>query len=63
MTNSETTVLIVDDEDRIRRLLKLYLTKENYETEEVENGLTALEMIKANDYDVVLLDIMLPGMD
>lgn len=63
MTNSETTVLIVDDEDRIRRLLKLYLTKENYQTEEVEDGLTALEMIKANDYDVVLLDIMLPGMD
>lgn len=63
MANGTTTVLIVDDEERIRRLLKLYLQKEDYQTEEAEDGTTALEMIMKKDYDIVLLDIMLPGMD
>lgn len=63
MAGSNTTVLIVDDEERIRRLLKLYLQKEEYQTEEAEDGATALEMILAKDYDMILLDIMLPGMN
>ncbi len=61
----ETTakILIVDDEERIRKLLNLYLVKEGYKTEEVANGDIALKLILAKDYDLVLLDIMLPGID
>ncbi len=56
-------ILIVDDEDRIRRLLRMYLERENYTIEEADNGSLALEMALENNYDVILLDIMMPGMD
>lgn len=56
-------VLLVDDEERIRRLLKLYLEKEGYEVDEAEAGDIALEMALSGDYDLALLDVMLPGID
>ncbi|MTH52219.1 response regulator [Bacillus mangrovi] len=56
-------ILIVDDEDRIRRLLKMYLEREGYTTEEAENGDEALELALLNDYEVILLDLMMPGID
>jgi two-component system response regulator ResD len=56
-------ILVVDDEDRIRRLLRMYLEREGYEIEEAEDGETALEKAFAKDYDLILLDLMLPGMD
>ena len=56
-------ILIVDDEERIRRLLKMYLERENYLIEEAEDGNEALEKAIANDYDVILLDLMMPGKD
>ncbi len=56
-------ILIVDDEERIRRLLKMYLERENYLIEEAEDGNEALEKAFANDYDVILLDLMMPGKD
>lgn len=56
-------ILVVDDEDRIRRLLKMYLEREGYTTEEAENGDEALELALANDYDLILLDLMMPGID
>ncbi|NEU31048.1 response regulator transcription factor [bacterium LRH843] len=59
----EARILVVDDEDRIRRLLKMYLERENYEIEEAENGEQALEMALETEYDLILLDIMMPGMD
>ena len=59
----EIKILVVDDEDRIRRLLKMYLERENYVIEEADNGSTALELALDNEYDVILLDIMMPGMD
>lgn len=59
----KTNVLVVDDEDRIRRLLRMYLEKENFLVDEADNGTDALEMALTNDYDVILLDIMMPGMD
>ncbi|CZQ83513.1 transcriptional regulatory protein c terminal [Trichococcus palustris] len=62
MAKAAGKILIVDDEERIRRLLKLYLEKDGYETFEAEDGKTALEMILANSYDLVLLDLMLPEM-
>ena len=56
-------VLLVDDEERIRRLLKLYLEKEGYEVDEAEAGDIALEMALTGDYTLALLDVMLPGID
>ena len=52
---NESRILIVDDEDRIRRLLKMYLEREQYTIEEADNGDTALEMALQNDYDLILL--------
>ncbi|WP_322348861.1 response regulator transcription factor [Jeotgalibaca ciconiae] len=63
MANSDTTILIVDDEERIRRLLKLYLTKEGYASEEAADGVSAIRKMEEKDYDMVLLDIMLPEID
>ncbi|MGY4690161.1 response regulator transcription factor [Salibacterium sp. K-3] len=61
--DKESKVLVVDDEDRIRRLLKMYLEREEFMVEEAENGEEALDAALNNDYDVILLDLMLPGMD
>jgi two-component system response regulator ResD len=61
--NRQITVLVVDDEERIRRLLKMYLEREEYNIEEAENGDEALEMALNKDYDLIILDIMMPGID
>ncbi|CAH0182225.1 Transcriptional regulatory protein SrrA [Peribacillus sp. Bi96] len=57
------TILVVDDEERIRRLLKMYLEREEYIIDEAENGEEALSKAIENDYDLILLDIMMPGKD
>jgi two-component system, OmpR family, response regulator ResD len=59
----KSSILVVDDEERIRRLLRMYLEKEGYDIEEAEDGETALRMATDSDYDLVLLDVMLPGID
>ncbi|MDM5229324.1 response regulator transcription factor [Cytobacillus sp. NJ13] len=59
----QVKILLVDDEERIRRLLKMYLERENYSIDEAENGNQALSKALANDYDVILLDLMMPGKD
>jgi two-component system response regulator ResD len=61
--DKEVKILVVDDEERIRRLLRMYLERENFEIEEAENGEDALKMALAYDYDCILLDLMMPGMD
>lgn len=60
MTNS---ILVVDDEHRIRKLLKLYLEREGYEIIEASNGRDALDLALKNDYGCILLDLMLPEID
>src|SRR5690625_69415 len=60
---STVNILVVDDEERIRRLLRMYLEREDYIIEEAENGTEALDLALNNDYDVILLDIMMPEMD
>ena len=56
-------ILVIDDERSIRNTLKDILQFEKYQVEVAEDGFKALEMIKAADYDVVLCDIKMPGMD
>lgn len=58
-------ILIIEDEAAIRRVLKKIISEENdaYNVEEVEDGLLGIEMIKNNDYDLVLCDIKMPKMD
>lgn len=63
MEDMSKRILVVDDEDRIRRLLRMYLEKEGYEIEEAEDGEKALRLATENDYALVLLDVMLPGID
>lgn len=56
-------ILVVDDEDRIRKLVKMYLEREGYETDEADNGQDALDKALNEDYDCILLDLMLPEID
>jgi len=56
-------ILIVDDDVNICELLRLYLEKEGYSTEVVNNGLDAVTVFSETAPDLVLLDIMLPGLD
>lgn len=57
------TVLIVDDEERIRFLIEAYLKKEDLNVFQAENGKEALKIFKENTVDLVVLDIMMPIMD
>ena len=56
-------ILIVDDEQLIREVIKEYCSVENYETKECDNGCDAIELIKKEDFDCIILDIMMPRMD
>ncbi|WP_277538132.1 response regulator transcription factor [Cohnella rhizosphaerae] len=63
MMNAGNRILVVDDEERIRRLLRMYLEKEGYVIEEAEDGETALKLALQEEYDLIVLDLMLPGID
>ncbi|SHH67973.1 DNA-binding response regulator, OmpR family, contains REC and winged-helix (wHTH) domain [Butyrivibrio fibrisolvens DSM 3071] len=56
-------ILIVDDDSNIAELISLYLVKECYDTQIAGDGETALEMFKSFQPDLILLDLMLPGID
>ena len=56
-------ILVVEDEPEIRELLKNYLTHEGYEVSLAEDGVEAISMFTANEYDLVILDIMIPRID
>ena len=56
-------ILIVDDEDRIRELIKKYAVFEGYEVEEATDGMDAVEKCRKNDYDIIIMDIMMPFLD
>lgn len=56
-------LLICDDEALIREVIKEYLMLENYEVLEAENGTEAVDLVKNNDIDLVVMDIMMPKMD
>ncbi len=56
-------ILIVDDDENIANLISLYLTKECFETRIENDGQSAINAFKSFDPDLILLDIMLPGID
>ncbi|MBQ4522139.1 MAG: response regulator transcription factor [Lachnospiraceae bacterium] len=56
-------ILIVDDDENIAELISLYLVKECFDTEIVTTGIDALERFQTYQPNLILLDIMLPGMD
>ena len=58
-----STILIVEDEERIRQFLQRGLGFEGYRVEAAADGSTALELARDNPPDLVLLDLMLPGID
>ena len=55
-------ILLVDDEKNISNVLKAYLQQEGFHVTTAINGLVALTLFKENPYDLVLLDLMLPGL-
>ena len=56
-------ILIVDDEKLIRDVIKEYLSLEGFEVAEAEDGVEAVEKAMNNDYDLIIMDIMMPNKD
>src|SRR5512144_209323 len=56
-------VLVVDDEEPLRRLLKKELTRKGFSVEVAADGRAAVEILKENTFDILLLDIIMPGID
>ncbi|MCK1995554.1 response regulator transcription factor [Peribacillus muralis] len=56
-------ILIVDDDKEIRNLISIYLENEGMQTQKAEEGIEALKLLESKDFDLVILDIMMPKMD
>lgn len=56
-------ILIVDDDARLRKLVRTYGELDQFECEEANDGLEALEKLSEKDFDLVILDVMMPGLD
>ncbi|SEP86916.1 DNA-binding response regulator, OmpR family, contains REC and winged-helix (wHTH) domain [Lachnospiraceae bacterium RM5] len=56
-------ILVVDDEEKIRTVIRKYAEFEGYNIKEVSNGLEAVKECTMNDYDLIILDIMMPELD
>jgi DNA-binding NtrC family response regulator len=61
--NHKRRILVVDDEEVVRDVLSTLLGAEGYIVDLAENGAQALDMVRGEDYRVVLLDLMMPDMD
>jgi DNA-binding response OmpR family regulator len=56
-------ILIVDDEEKIREVIREYAEFSGYAAEEAADGMSAIGMVKLNDYDLIIMDIMMPKLD
>ncbi len=56
-------ILVVEDEEKIRKVMNILVKSDEVEVEEAAEGVEALDKIKANSYDLIILDLMLPGID
>ena len=63
MNNEKQSILIVEDEPQISRFLELELKHENYDTTVCADGRAALDAALARDFDLIVLDVMLPGLN
>ena len=63
MENNKLHILVVDDDDRIRNLLKDFLSDNNYIVSTAENAEGAKEKINYIKFDIIILDVMMPGQD
>jgi len=61
MEDNKNHILVVDDDDRIRNLLKDYLFENNYIVSTAENAIQAKERLKYIKFDIIILDVMMPG--
>lgn len=56
-------LLVVDDEEKIRVLIRKYAEFEGYEAEEAADGMSAIELCRQNKFDLIILDVMMPELD
>jgi DNA-binding response OmpR family regulator len=56
-------ILLVDDEERIRDMIKEYTSLEDYDIDEASNGIEALDLFKKHKYSLIILDVMMPKID
>ncbi len=56
-------ILVVDDEANIRNVIKEYAKFEGYDVEEASNGMQAVEICKEKDFDIIIMDVMMPKLD
>jgi diguanylate cyclase (GGDEF)-like protein/PAS domain S-box-containing protein len=63
LAGTTPSILVVDDDEVMRLLLRQFLEGEGYEVVEADNGLAALEILDAQVFDLVILDIAMPGLD
>lgn len=63
MNNRSARILMVDDEAAIRQAVNWFLTDAGYRVDEAENGLEALDLVKAGPYDLIILDLKMPYLD
>ena len=57
------SILVVDDETQIRRLIRKYAEFEGFAVFEAENGMQAIDMCRESNYDIVIMDVMMPELD
>lgn len=62
-TEAPRVILIVDDESRMRRFIRMNMELEGYRVFEAENGIQALDQIRQHTPDLVIMDVMMPKMD
>lgn len=60
---NQTSILIVDDDKAIRKLISIYLKNEAYDVYQASNGVEALELINQHSIDCIVLDVMMPELD
>ncbi len=56
-------ILVVDDEEHIREVIKEYAEFEGHEVSEACDGMQAVEMAKSSDFDIIIMDVMMPKLD
>jgi len=62
-TDSAKTILLVEDFDDTRLMTKLWLTKKGYRVVEAENGAEAVDLAQREQPDLIIMDMMMPGVD